>query len=140
MVAQRAGLGDGAPGPREVSEAVGEFCRCFNRADYFEAHEVLEAIWLPARRTDEGEYWQGLIQLAAAFVHVQRGRRGPALSLLRSAKRRLTAPNVVAAQIDAVGAARLADAWERRVASAPDADLPVLLRQTPPQLALASIQ
>jgi DUF309 family protein family protein len=44
------------------------FVACWNDARFFEAHEVLEGLWVRTR----DEYQRGLIQLAAALVHVQR--------------------------------------------------------------------
>jgi len=58
---------------------------CFNRQLYFEAHEVLEDLWLPIRREPAGDFYKGLIQLAGAFVHLQKERLGPAAALLRLA-------------------------------------------------------
>ncbi len=58
------------------------FFDCFNRGLFFEAHEVLEDLWLPDRGPDRA-FYQGLIQLAGAFVHFQKGRLKPAGALLR---------------------------------------------------------
>lgn len=58
------------------------YFRCFNAGRYFEAHEVLEGLWLRARGRPEARFYQGLIQLAGAFVHLQNGRPAPALALL----------------------------------------------------------
>lgn len=58
------------------------FFDCFNAGRYFEAHEVLEPLWLAVRGRAEARFYQGLIQLAGAFVHWQQGRPGPARSLL----------------------------------------------------------
>jgi len=119
---------------QEAGGVLDEYCRCFNRADYFEAHEVLEELWLPVRRTEEGELWKGLIQLAAAFVHLQRARSGPALSLLRSARQRMAAATVDSPRVDVPAAIRLADEWEARVECAVQSELPALVQKTPPQL------
>ena len=54
---------------------------CFNRQLFFEAHEVLEQIWLPQRHGPNGAFYKGLIQLAGAFVHLQKNRSGPAAAL-----------------------------------------------------------
>lgn len=59
---------------------------CFNQQLFFEAHEVLEKLWLPARHESDGLFYQGLIQFAGAFVHVQKGRVQPAAALLRLAR------------------------------------------------------
>jgi hypothetical protein len=54
------------------------FFHCFNAQFYYEAHDVLEEIWLPVRRTPEAKFYQGLIQMAGGFVHLQKNRLGPA--------------------------------------------------------------
>jgi len=66
------------------------FFTCFNRGWYFEAHEALEGLWLTRRSHPDGRFYQGLIQLAGAFVHVQKCRPSPALALLRGAQRHLS--------------------------------------------------
>jgi len=60
------------------------FFDCFNRQLFFEAHEVLEDLWLADRGPDRA-FYQGLIQLAGAFVHFQKNRFRPASALLRLA-------------------------------------------------------
>lgn len=57
------------------------FFDCFNQGRFFEAHEVLEALWLRERGTDR-DFYKGLIQLAGAFVHLQKLRPAPAGALL----------------------------------------------------------
>jgi len=42
----------------------------FNNEAFFEAHEVLEDLWHEYRETDR-TFIQGLIQIAAAFYHLQ---------------------------------------------------------------------
>ena len=60
---------------------------CFNRGEYYEAHDVLEDLWLEQGRgaPDHG-FHKGLIQVAGAFVHARKGRPGPAVALLRLAR------------------------------------------------------
>jgi len=58
---------------------------CFNQQKFFEAHEVLEHIWLPDRHGPNGAFYKGLIQLAGAFVHLQKNRPQPAASLFKLA-------------------------------------------------------
>jgi len=60
------------------------FFGCFNRQLFFEAHEVLEDLWLADRGPDRA-FYQGLIQLAGAFVHFQKSRFRPASALLKLA-------------------------------------------------------
>ena len=57
------------------------FFRCFNAQLYYEAHDVLEEVWLPIRGTAQAKYYQGLIQMAGGFVHLQKNRPGPAARL-----------------------------------------------------------
>ena len=48
-----------------------EFISLFNQEKFFEAHEVLESLWRETQSPDR-EFYQGLIQLAAALVHIQK--------------------------------------------------------------------
>ncbi len=59
---------------------VGNF-RCFNAQLYYEAHDVLEEVWLPIRGQEQAKFYQGLIQMAGGFVHLQKARLGPAARL-----------------------------------------------------------
>jgi Domain of unknown function (DUF309) len=43
---------------------------CFNAGEYYEAHDVLEHLWLK-RRDENYEFYKGLIQIAGAFVHLK---------------------------------------------------------------------
>ena len=57
------------------------FFRCFNTQHYYEAHDVLEEVWLPIRGQAQAKYYQGLIQMAGGFVHLKKGRLDPASRL-----------------------------------------------------------
>jgi predicted metal-dependent hydrolase len=57
------------------------FFRCFNAQIYYEAHDVLEEVWLPIRGQAQANFYQGLIQMAGAFVHLQKSRLGPSARL-----------------------------------------------------------
>jgi predicted metal-dependent hydrolase len=57
------------------------FFRCFNAQIYYEAHDVLEEVWLPIRGQAQAKFYQGLIQMAGAFVHLQKNRLGPSARL-----------------------------------------------------------
>jgi hypothetical protein len=50
---------------------------CFNRQLFYEAHEVLEDLWLKDKYGPNGAFYKGLIQLAGAFVHLQKIVRRP---------------------------------------------------------------
>src|SRR5438093_501897 len=47
------------------------FFKCFNEQDYFEAHDVLEHLWLKCHDANR-LYFKGLIQIAGAFVHLKK--------------------------------------------------------------------
>jgi hypothetical protein len=75
------------------------FFRCWNEQRYYEAHDVLEHLWLGTTSGD-ADYFKGLIQAAGGFVHLQKhfefpthrvhGRRlGPAVRLFRLAAKNL---------------------------------------------------
>jgi hypothetical protein len=77
------------------------FFRCWNEQRYYEAHDVLEQVWLGKAITPEdAQYFKGLIQAAGAFVHLQKhyqhpthpkhGKRlAPAVRLFRLAEKNL---------------------------------------------------
>ena len=65
------------------------FFDCFNRGLFFEAHEVLEIIWLPERGQPRERFYKGLIQFAGAFVHFRKNRASPGAALLRLARNNL---------------------------------------------------
>ena len=76
------------------------YFNCFNGQEYYEAHDVLEHLWLRGRDANSA-FYQGLIQLAGAFVHLKKqwsrpehpkdGRRmHPAVRLFRLAEENLS--------------------------------------------------
>lgn len=65
------------------------YFECFNQGRFYEAHDVLEDLWLERRREPEGDFYKALIQLAGAFVHLQKNRLHPAAALLRRAAQHL---------------------------------------------------
>lgn len=75
------------------------FFRCWNELRYYEAHDVLEQLWLNTDSID-ADFFKGLIQAAGAFVHLQKRfehpfhakhskRLPPAARLFRLAKKNL---------------------------------------------------
>lgn len=76
------------------------FFQCWNEQRYYEAHDVLEQVWLTTD-SEDGDFFKGLIQGAGAFVHLQKnyehpshpkhGRRlRPAVRLFRLSEKYLT--------------------------------------------------
>jgi predicted metal-dependent hydrolase len=76
------------------------FFQCWNEKCYYEAHDVLEQLWLKTK-SPNADYFKGLIQAAGAFVHLQKQfeyplhakhsrRLAPAVRLFRLAERNLS--------------------------------------------------
>jgi predicted metal-dependent hydrolase len=76
------------------------FFHCWNKKRYYEAHDVLEQLWLKSESPD-ADYFKGLIQAAGAFVHLQKQfeyplhakhsrRLSPAVRLFRLSERNLS--------------------------------------------------
>jgi len=59
-------------------------CREFNSGLFYEAHESIEELW-QMERGPIRDLYKGLIQVAAAFVHLSRGKYIGAERLLRTA-------------------------------------------------------
>jgi predicted metal-dependent hydrolase len=74
--------------PSECDRDFARAVELFNGGHYFESHEVWERLWLRAARTDK-LFLQGLIQAAAAMLHLERGNLRGARSLYRKALTRL---------------------------------------------------
>lgn len=55
----------------------------FNAGRFFPAHEAWESAWKQARGTGDEEFFKGLSQLGAGYVHYRRGNPHGAHTLLR---------------------------------------------------------
>ena len=76
------------------------FFQCWNQQRYYEAHDVLEQLWLKTNSAD-ADFFKGLIQAAGAFVHLQKRfehplhakhskRLAPAVRLFQLAQKNLS--------------------------------------------------
>jgi hypothetical protein len=77
----------------ELQGRLGEFQTAvaeFNDGYYFESHETLEDLWMVTPLPDR-DFFQAVIQLAAAFVHFVRGEYPGTLKLLAAAAGKLRA-------------------------------------------------
>lgn len=63
------------PGPIDRAAHATRAVALFNRGEYWEAHEAIEAIWRSVPDEDEARVLQGVIQAAAALLHRERGNR-----------------------------------------------------------------
>jgi predicted metal-dependent hydrolase len=63
----------------------------FNSGRFFPAHEAWETAWKQSKGTPDAEFFKGLSQLGAGYVHLQRGNRHGATTLLTRARSRMVA-------------------------------------------------
>jgi len=70
--------------------ALADGLQCYKRGDFFLAHEHWEGVWLKCEEPEK-KFLQALIQITAAFHHLQRKNLIGTASLLRAALRRLEA-------------------------------------------------
>jgi hypothetical protein len=63
----------------------------YEEGDFFEAHELLEPAWMGTSDIAERELYQGIIKLAAGYVHAVRGNPRGLAKNLRGARERLAA-------------------------------------------------
>lgn len=68
--------------------ALAEGLRLYEAGEFFAAHEAWESVWLGSPEPEK-TFLQGLIQLTAAFHHLQRNNPLGAKLLLQAALRRL---------------------------------------------------
>ena len=67
--------------PQEENHRLG--IRHFNAGRFFEAHEAWETAWKQGRGTPDQEFFKGLSQLGAGYVHYRRGNPHGAHTLIR---------------------------------------------------------
>lgn len=107
----------------------------YRRGDFFEAHELLEPAWMGTRNLAERELIQGVIKLAAAFVHGSRSNPAGMTKNLRGARERI-ARGTAAAGTVGIDAERLVASIDERL-SAPIAldDPPIPIEPLPARVA-----
>ncbi len=124
-------------GGRWPAQYLGYF-DCFNDGLFYEAHDVLEELWLAEGRTaPDYPFHKGLIQLAGAFVHLQKDRLRPAVALFNLAEtnlRRYPSPHH---DSDLVALLALLGEW-RAAVEAGDFQVNPLGLRPPPRLRLPS--
>lgn len=87
----------------------------FDAARFFPAHEAWETAWKQARDTDDAEFFKGLSQLGAGYVHLLRGNAHGAVTLLRRATSRLSRFPVGHLGVDTASVCEAADGDARAV-------------------------
>jgi predicted metal-dependent hydrolase len=107
---------------RELDAHYLGYFECFNAGLFYEAHDVLEELWLAQRRGPNDAFYKGLIQLAGAFVHLQKHtaalpRLRPAAALFRLARVNLQAFAPVHERLDVERTLGLIEVWLARLDS-----------------------
>lgn len=102
--------------PRAASDALFpepllRFARLFNRAEFWESHEVLEGPW----RKNRSGFYHGLILYASAFVHTQRNNPRGISAQLRKAEKALQPYEPAYLGVDVARIQREAGEIRRRV-------------------------
>lgn len=87
----------------------------FNLGQYYQAHEVLEQLWLAGRGSPNHGFYKGLIQLAGAFVHLQKNRPSPAAALLELARKNLAPYGPRHQRLDVQGLLARIEDWQRKL-------------------------
>jgi predicted metal-dependent hydrolase len=72
---------------------------------------VLEELWLAQRQGPNHGFYKALIQLAGAFVHLQKGRLRPAASLFKLARSYLQNYPPEHEDLDVTGVRALIEEW-----------------------------
>ena len=87
------------------------YFECFNRGLFYESHDVLEELWLADRHGPSGNFYKGLIQLAGAFVHLQKNRLKPAAALFRLAQNNISKYPQPHEHLDTQAVLKLMESW-----------------------------
>ncbi len=95
------------------------FAECWNRGQFFAAHEILEVRWI--REKDSG--LQGLIQLAAAMHHLSNGNLRGAKTMFERALARLRGARKVPGNVEMSGLVRYAQQAQATIERMPAADV-----------------
>lgn len=103
---------------RERAAALEAGLSAYARGDFFLAHELLEPAWMGAADPAERDLYQGLIKLAAAFVHVCRGNPTGVVKNLAGARARLRAVEASGAPAGGLDLPGLLRALDRRLSVA----------------------
>ena len=112
-----AGVEGGGPDADGVDRRYAGYFECFNRALFYEAHDVLEQLWLARRGGRNDLFYKGLIQLAGAFVHLRKDRPGPAAALLKLARTNLRQYPAVYERLDVREVLALIESWLGKLAT-----------------------
>ncbi|HWC32886.1 MAG TPA: DUF309 domain-containing protein [Actinomycetota bacterium] len=105
----------------------------FDAGRFFQAHEAWETAWKQAKGEDDEEFFKGLSQLGAGYVHYRRGNAHGAHTLIRRGLSRIRpyGPSHRGVAVEAVADAAEAHAERFEAAARSDGGLPEV---TPPTI------
>jgi N-acetylglutamate synthase-like GNAT family acetyltransferase/predicted metal-dependent hydrolase len=135
--AKIAAMIEGFRGRKLDAHYYGYF-KCFNDGLYYEAHDVLEELWLANRRAPDDHFYKGLIQLAGAFVHLQKDRLGPANALFNLAQSNLQKYPPHHESLHVAGALKLIQDWRQKLSDHPNKN--PLPKNPPPTLTVDELE
>ena len=107
----------------------------FNEQKFYEAHDILEDLWLPDRHGVNGNFYKGLIQLAGAFVHLQKQRLRPSAALFKLARTNLEKYPALHEKLNLTAVQQLIAGWLWQLEK-DEFTVNPLTNGLPPQLAL----
>lgn len=124
------------------------FFGCWNELRYYEAHDVLEQLWLNTDSSN-ADFFKGLIQAAGAFVHLQKRfehpshvkhsrRLPPAVRLFRLAEKNLASFAPVHHGLDVAAFCQLLRAYADEIVAS-DYTINPWSPKTAPKLHLGSV-
>lgn len=103
----------------------------FNARRFFQAHEAWETVWKRTKGTGDEEFFKGLSQLGAGYVHHARGNPHGTHTLIRRAVRRIVPYGPRHRDVDVAAVAATAEAHavqveaeERAGGALPDVEPP----------------
>ncbi len=134
--AKIAALIEGCRGRDADAHYLGYF-ECFNQGWFYEAHDVLEELWLRERNNPNNSFHKGLIQLAGAFVHLQKNRLRPAAALFKLARANLQKYPAVHERLEVTRVLALIENWLGRL-EAQEFSVNPLTLSSAPKISLAA--
>ncbi len=97
----------------------------FNEGRFFPAHEAWETAWKQAKGTGDEEFFKGLSQLGAGYVHYRRGNPHGAHTLIRRGVSRIEPRAPAHRDIDVTAVVGIAKAHAERFEAAERAGEPL---------------
>ncbi len=115
------------------------YFHCFNHQKFYEAHDVLENLWLADKHGPNGAFYKGLIQLAGAYVHLQKNRLRPSAALFKLARTNLEKYPVLHDRLNLEKVRVLIEHWLKELESK-NFEVNPLTAKTAPHLALEALE